>query len=216
MIKGQLDGISITLSETDEFDVLQEDLRKKVSRGKRFFGGSDTAVSFKGRSLSENEEQSLIDIIISETNLDVTFVQSKGFDAPIPGKPQSQSAIPKIATQAPFGLNGKESNTTYYKGGLRSGQSIKYNGSVVVMGDVNPGSEVVAGGNVVILGALKGMAHAGANGDNTCYIAALDLRPTQVRIADIISYVPAITGKKSNASPGYAYINHGQVFVAPL
>ena len=217
MIKGQLDGISITLNDGVEFDVLKEDLRKKVSRGRRFFEGSDTAVSFKGRVLTENEEQSLIDIIIGETSMDVTFVKSAGFNTPLamPGKPERPS-VPKIMTLAPPGLNGKESNTTYYKGGLRSGQSIKYNGSIVIMGDVNPGSEVVAGGNVVVLGALKGMAHAGAHGDNTCYIAALDLRPTQVRIADIISYVPAVAGKKASASPGYAYINHGQVFVAPL
>jgi len=214
MIKGQLDGISITLDEVVDFEVLKENLRKKVARGKQFFEGANSSVSFKGRELSEGEEQNLIDIILEETSLDVTFVKGEGFSAP---SNPSANSLPKISTQAPPGISYKESNTAYYRGGLRSGQSIKFDGSVVIMGDVNPGSEIVAGGNVVVLGALKGMAHAGAHGDNTCHISALDLRPTQVRIGDIISYVPAPPkGKKADISPAYAYIKDGQVFVAPL
>ncbi|MCL2218138.1 MAG: septum site-determining protein MinC [Defluviitaleaceae bacterium] len=211
MIKGQLDGINIIFDDAVDFEILKENLRQKVARGKRFFEGANSTVSFRGRDLSESEEQNLIDIIVEETNLDVTFLQSEGFNKKNP----AEDSPPKIASQAPPRLGYYESNTAYYKGGLRSGQSIKYDGSVVIMGDVNPGSEVVSGGNVIVLGALKGMAHAGAHGDSSCHIAALDLKPTQVRIADTISYVPA-PPKDKKSSPAYAYIKDGQVFVAPL
>ncbi|MCL2840493.1 MAG: septum site-determining protein MinC [Defluviitaleaceae bacterium] len=226
MIKGQLDGINITLDEAVDFDILKENLRKKVSRGRKFFEGSNSTVSFAGREMSDDEEQNLIDIILEETNLDVTFIRSEGFTPPLTASPSKTgmnayssavSSVTKISNQFPAGFSYRESNTAYYKGGLRSGQTIRFEGSVVIMGDINPGSEVVAGGNVVVLGALKGMAHAGAKGDLQCHIAALDLRPTQVRIADIISYVPAPPkGKKVENNPSYAYIKDGQVFVAPL
>jgi len=219
MIKGQLDGINITLDEAVDFDVLKENLRLKVSRGKKFFEGANSSVSFTGRDMTEGEEQNLIDIILEETNLDVTFVKGGSFDRVmvLPFETDASPPTLKIPSQAPSHIAYRESNTAYYKGGLRSGQSIKFDGSIVIMGDVNPGSEVVAGGNVVVLGALKGMAHAGAHGDITCHIAALDLKPTQVRIGDIISYVPAPPkDKKTVANTAYAYIKDNQVFVAPI
>jgi len=72
---------------------------------------------------------------------------------------------------------------------LRSGTRIVFAGHVVVLGDVNPGAEIVAEGNVVIWGRLRGMVHAGSNGNRKAVICALDLSPTQLRIADEVSAV---------------------------
>jgi septum site-determining protein MinC len=73
---------------------------------------------------------------------------------------------------------------------LRSGHSLKYPGHVVIIGDVNPGAEIIAGGDVVVWGHLRGMVHAGAEGDNDAVVCALDLSPTQLRIAGEISITP--------------------------
>jgi septum site-determining protein MinC len=73
---------------------------------------------------------------------------------------------------------------------LRSGQSIKHSGNVVILGDVNPGAEIVAGGHVIVLGNLRGVVHAGATGDLTATITAFYLNPTQLRIANLISRPP--------------------------
>jgi len=73
---------------------------------------------------------------------------------------------------------------------VRSGQSIRYPGNVVIMGDVNPGAEVVAGGNIIVMGSLRGMAHAGAAGNQNSVVAAFRLHPTQLRIADHIARAP--------------------------
>jgi septum site-determining protein MinC len=86
---------------------------------------------------------------------------------------------------------------------------------VVIVGDVNPGSQIVADGNVVVLGALKGLVQAGAIGDDTCYISALELRPTQLRIANTITYIPPEEAAGANG-PARAYIKDGQVFVEQL
>jgi len=73
---------------------------------------------------------------------------------------------------------------------LRSGQRLQFDGSVVILGDVNPGAEVVCTGHVVVMGALRGVVHAGARGDMDARVIALRLQPTQLRIAHLISRPP--------------------------
>lgn len=73
---------------------------------------------------------------------------------------------------------------------LRSGQKCFSKGNMVVLGDINPGAEIIAGGNILVMGALRGMAHAGAFGDEKAVIAAYRLSPTQLRIANHITRPP--------------------------
>ena len=210
VLKGRHDGIAVLLDAKTHFDEIKKVLREKVSGAKRFFEGANATISFKGRSLTEKQEQTLLDIIMSETTLDVAFVESEGFTLK-PEKSVAAAAAPS-STHAPI----MESNTAYYMQGLRSGQHVRYKGSVVIVGDVNPGSEVVADGNIVVLGSLKGMVHAGAIGDETCYISALVLTPTQLRISNTITYVPPEEYAKKNNVPSRAYIKDGKVFFEQL
>lgn len=91
---------------------------------------------------------------------------------------------------------------------LRSGASVKYPGHVVVIGDVNPGAEIIAGGNVVVWGRLSGVVHAGAEGDDSAVVCALNLAPTQLRIAGAIAIPPKRRGKPQ---PEMARLVNGQV-----
>jgi septum site-determining protein MinC len=90
----------------------------------------------------------------------------------------------------------------------------------MVMGDVNPGSEIVAHGNVIVLGSIKGMVHAGAAGDDTCFVSAFHMQPTQLRIANVITYIPAnekeARKKRKEIKPEWAFIKEGQVFISAL
>ncbi|MCL6634989.1 MAG: septum site-determining protein MinC [Peptococcaceae bacterium] len=83
-----------------------------------------------------------------------------------------------------------DENTILVQRTLRSGQSIRYDGNVVVLGDVNPGAEVAATGNVIVMGALRGMVHAGAAGDENAIVMSFRLQPTQLRIANHITRPP--------------------------
>jgi septum site-determining protein MinC len=65
----------------------------------------------------------------------------------------------------------------------------------VVFGDVNPGAEVIAGGSVIVWGRLRGVVHAGAKGNRTATVCALDMSPTQLRIAGQIAVSPTRRGK---------------------
>jgi len=93
---------------------------------------------------------------------------------------------------------------------LRSGRSVYHEGHIVVMGDVNPGAQVVAGGHVVVWGRLRGMVHAGAHGDESAVICALELSPTQLRIAEQIA-VPPDDGRRRQPLPEQAAIRDGQI-----
>jgi septum site-determining protein MinC len=83
-----------------------------------------------------------------------------------------------------------DDNTILVQRTLRSGQSISYDGNIVIVGDVNPGAEVIAGGSVIVIGALRGMVHAGASGDANAVVIAFKLLPTQLRIVDHITRAP--------------------------
>ena len=58
---------------------------------------------------------------------------------------------------------------------LRSGKTIRFAGDVMVYGDVNAGAHIEADGNIVVFGSLRGLAHAGARGDERAVIISFDL-----------------------------------------
>lgn len=87
---------------------------------------------------------------------------------------------------------------------VRSGVEIRHSGTVVVLGDLNPGGSVVADGDILVWGRLRGVAHAGASGNSKCLIMALQMEPTQLRIADFVARAP--TNVPSQVYPEIAYV----------
>lgn len=98
---------------------------------------------------------------------------------------------------------------------LRSGQKFFTHGNIVILGDINPGAEIIAGGNILVMGTLRGMAHAGAMGDEESVIAAFRLNPTQLRIANHITRAPDGERFEVN-SPELARIRAGKVVIEKL
>lgn len=80
--------------------------------------------------------------------------------------------------------------TLYVQRTLRSGQSLKSDGNVVIIGDVNPGAEIVAKGDITVWGVLGGIAHAGSDGNSYSRIRALKLYAIQLRIGDVFARRP--------------------------
>ncbi len=79
---------------------------------------------------------------------------------------------------------------TLHQGTLRSGDHLQAQGSILVLGDVNPGARISAGGHVFVWGRLRGVAHAGRHGDDQATIVALQMRPLQLRIAGAVARGP--------------------------
>ncbi len=109
-------------------------------------------------------------------------------------------------------------NALYLPQTLRSGQRIVHAGHIVVGGDVNPGAEVIAEGDIVIFGTLRGVAHAGSQGNENASITAGSMRPQLVRIAGQIARAPeeADRAPAGPRTPEVARIENGMIQVSPV
>ncbi len=83
-----------------------------------------------------------------------------------------------------------QADALYLEMTVRSGVEIRHPGTVILLGDLNPGGIVIADGDIIIWGRLRGIAHAGAGGNRECLIMALQMEPTQLRIADAVARAP--------------------------
>lgn len=176
MIKSSKNGINLILDEKLPFSELLEEIKKKFIDSEKFFKDAKIAISFEGRALSENEQFEIIDAIQQNTSITIICVIDHD---------ELMDEVLKRRIGEYEELHSPQTGQ-FYKGTLRSGQQIESETSLVVLGDVNPGAKVIAKGNIVILGALKGIAYAGADGDSSCFVAALDMNPVQIKIGDHI------------------------------
>jgi septum site-determining protein MinC len=92
----------------------------------------------------------------------------------------------------------------YLQSTIRSGVEVRHPGTIVVLGDVNPGGAAIAAGDIFVWGRLRGVVHAGAQGNRQCRILALKMEPTQLRIADVVARAPKISPKRLD--PEVAYV----------
>ena len=92
----------------------------------------------------------------------------------------------------------------YLQNTVRSGVEIRHPGTIVICGDLNPGGKAIAAGDILVWGRLKGIAHAGAQGNHKCRIAALQMEFTQLRIANAVARAPKIRPK--SLSPELAFM----------
>ena len=202
IFKGTKDGITVMIDREVPFDILCEQLEKKVVEAGKFFDHVKTAMAFKGRDFTAAEEEELLKIIAKHATMDITFVKTENKElkelSELLAKEMSPSTL-----------------TNFHRGSLRNGQKIEFDGSVVVVGDVNPGAEIKAGGNIIVLGQLKGMAHAGCKGMTEAFVTAIFMAPVQLRIADIITRFPE-ENKRGPKPPEYAFVQNGQIFVMAL
>ena len=78
----------------------------------------------------------------------------------------------------------------FHHGTLRSGDHLQSDRSILLYGDVNPGARISSAADVLVWGRLRGVAHAGCDGSTSARIMALQLRPLQLRIADVVARGP--------------------------
>lgn len=115
-------------------------------------------------------------------------------------------------------IDTKTLPTLYLNQTLRSGQTVTYEGNVLIIGDAHPGSEIVADGDVTVWGILGGIAHAGKKGNITAKVRALKLNAIQLRIAGLYARrndtlnVPYVQ-KTNEFTPEEAQIEDGRIVI---
>jgi septum site-determining protein MinC len=212
-IKGLRDGLLVTLGEGTWPD-LRAVLIKNIDDQPAFFQGARVALDVGAQALRVADLSALRDelsergislwAILSESPTTEMTAQNLGMATRL-SKPR-QAEAREAADEVP------EGGALLVKQTVHSGQRIEYDGHVVVIGDVNPGAEIIAGGSVVVWGRLRGVVHAGAQGDAEAVVCALELTPTQLRIAGEIAVSPTQEGKKQ---PEIARLKEGRLVAEP-
>lgn len=124
---------------------------------------------------------------------------------------EQQSAIASL--HQPGATSGQAmAEPLYLETTLRSGMEIRHPGTVVILGDVNPGSMVIADGDILVWGRLRGVTHAGAKGNTQCLIMALQMEPTQLRIAEHLARAPETP--PNQFQPEVAYVTSTGIRIA--
>lgn len=159
--------------EATQSEIISE-LKKKMPELKSLYQEDSTPILVTGRVFKNREMEEIKSAIQDVLEVEVQF------DSPKLGLHGIKRSFSRdIAT----------SETQFHRGSLRSGQKIEFEGSLVILGDVNAGAEILAGENIVVLGILRGMAHAGAQGNKEAIIAAASIESPQIRIANIVKEI---------------------------
>jgi septum site-determining protein MinC len=231
-IKGIRDGLLLSVDGRNALTDLMSELEQVVRERHAFLQGSRIALSVGMRPFTA-EHLNRVQTLLADHDLELWAVLAErdetrqaarrlglatrlpGSSTDLDGNALSETVVPGPSPAAEPPASGD----LFLRETLRSGRSIFHEGSVTILGDVNPGAEIIAGGSVIVWGRLRGLVHAGAmvnpggKGDETAVICALDLNPTQLRIADQIAISPA--GARSKPQPEQAAIRQGQIVAEP-
>jgi septum site-determining protein MinC len=214
-IKGIRDGLLITVGDGD-WTANQTSLLDQLQQRAGFIQGARITLDVGHHILHAAEMGKLRDTlsemgvslhtILSNSPMTETTAQALGLGTRL-SKPHPDRMARPLDTSVREGEPGILIRRT-----LRSGYKVEYPGHVTVVGDINAGAEVVASGSIIVWGRLRGVVHAGAEGDETAFVCALVLAPTQLRIAGQIAIPPKPTG---HPQPEIAMLRDEQVVAEP-
>ena len=190
-IQTKKDSVTIKISEEATQEEILKDLKKKLPELKKLYKDDTTPILITGKIIKNDEMDEIKEIIQGTLQVEIEF--------------DSPRILGLHGIKKTFNKDIATSETQFHRGSLRSGQKIEYEGSLVILGDVNAGAEVLAGENIVVLGILRGMAHAGAKGNKEAIIAAASIESPQIRIANIVKEIERAEVKEDLKT--YAYVD---------
>lgn len=146
VIKSFKNGFEIILDPKLSFDEILIEVRNKFKEMSKFLGSAKRAVSFEGRDLTAQEEDAILEIISQESDIEIVCILEKDI--------VRNDIYLRAFNQ--FDVPSGNSLGRVYKGTLRAGNTLESEGSLIILGDVNPGANIISHGSVVILGTLYG------------------------------------------------------------
>lgn len=217
-IKGYGNDVNIILSNEAPFSDIERDLIRKLEKSRHYLAGADIVIDANNRILSKEECEKLDMILNTVFDLKISYIRSDSEEtkeaAQAIGWKKEEEVVQKNQDDDEM-TKDSENSIVIVRNTIRSGQQESYPGSVVIIGDINPGGEVEAGGDIIVFGKLRGIAHAGAYGNTSATITAIELRPLQLRIAGIIARSPDNDSESEGISE-VARIKDGVIVIESL
>ncbi len=192
------DKIVIKIKDKITQEEIIKELKKKLPELKKLYKEEKTPIEIQGKVLKSKEMDEIQEIIKEQIDVNIEF--------------ETPKTLGLHSIKKTFNKEIEDSKTKFYRTSVRSGQKVEYEGSIVILGDVNAGAEVIAEENIVILGNLRGLAHAGAKGNKKAIIAANMIVSPQLRIANIIKE-NKINDYTDQEIKNYAYVDENDTII---
>ncbi|QMS88624.1 septum site-determining protein MinC [Nostoc edaphicum CCNP1411] len=183
----------VSASELSWSDIWQQ-IRQRLNAGDRFrVSNTPVHLMAQDRLVDARQLQELAEAL-SEVQLRLISVSTSRRQTAIAAVTSGYSVeqlqpVTSLSSE-PTATAIPQADALYLEMTVRSGVEIRHPGTVILLGDLNPGGIVIADGDIIIWGRLRGIAHAGAGGNSECLIMALQMEPTQLRIADAVARAP--------------------------
>lgn len=210
--KATVNGLILIMREEDSFEEILEQTGRKLESAGRFFKGASITINYRGKKLTKDQELKLSELISERTDAEIrSFQEDKNETESVQPLPTELPQKTKIKKMFFKGIN--EGKTKFHRGTVRSGQLISSDGNIVIIGDVNPGGELEAAGNVVVMGTLRGVVHAGADGNKDAIVVALNLQPSLLSIGEVITRAPDEEEARTSYVPEIAFVKEDIVYI---
>ena len=211
IIKSFPNGIVLHLSEADTFEEILQETAIRFRESRDFFKDAKMALSIKGRKLTEEEENTLLNIISENSDIHILCLVSDDED--------TDRMFIKAISETDFSEDGNGNSAgQFYKGTLKNGEVLETEYSIVILGDVYPGSAIISARDIIVLGGLYGEAYAGGNGSDGHYVAALEMSPEKLKIGDFKYHAKGKSkwGIKPKVQPKIAYVKNKKIVMDSL
>ena len=188
--------IVIKIKEEATYKEIIEEMNKKLPKLKDMYKDEQNPISVEGKILKIKEMEEIRKFITNKIDVDISF--------------ESPEELGLAGIKKVYEKDVVDSVTRLFRGSLRSGQKLEFEGSLVIIGDVNSGAEVIASDNIIIVGTLRGLAHAGAKGNKMAIIAANSIEGPQLRIANVVK---EIEKADIETQKQYAYVEEDKIIL---
>lgn len=205
VIKSNRSGMTVILDPETPYEQLLDDVGAKFGETARFWGSAQMTLTLAGKPLAPEQELQVINRITENSGIQVLCLLDENQER----ISRCEDAINRKLMEL------SDADGRFYRGDLRSGETIESEYSVVIIGSVEPGAGVVSKGNVVVLGDLKGSAEAGASGNEEAVVAAFELAPSRLAIAGHAAQCPG-QGKRLAKGPAMVSVENGQICVKSM
>lgn len=199
VIKSNRSGMTVILDPELPFEQLLADVAAKFGESARFWGSVQMALTLAGRTLSPQEEFELVNVITGNSQIEVLCLLDEDLERTRKCDKAINEKLMEISA----------ATGQCYRGTLKEGESLNSDLSIVVIGDVEKGARIESNGHVVVVGDLFGAVFAGASGNTDAVVAAIEMAPEALKIAEV--EIPcSAKGKRLAKGPVIVGIEDGQ------
>ena len=220
-IRGKSDGLVLRIGSQVPWDVVLHDLSDQLNQvnSRAFFQGALLHLDAGGRRIAPKEIEELVallatyEITLASVIDDSSMMQAYlGAREAIP--PVERAQLESLATWRTRNITSPNQSAVFVRHSLRSGEVFRHTDSLIILGNIPSAAEVVTNGDILVFGRLRGVAHAGASGNENAVIGALLLTPTQLRISHHV--MGHFNSSNASANIGeLALVSDGRIVIEP-